>query len=268
MTETGRAITDEIAAEKADAVLDERDGRWVLTMTRPDPRPRGSRRTPSRSRPTCWSHDCGHHPVLVLPEQRRLEPGVTVEWFGDMYDVSTTVAVQRVEQDRSIVVDFADDDPPTRVEWRFVSRSDDTMLVRITETGFGGDGDPVAASAIDSKGGFTIVLAGLKALLEHGVELPLVADAFPDGVDSSARRAGSCVARAVGVPRQRVVIGRPSRWRPGIGSLPAEADAGELVLVHDRGVLHRVPHGPARAGWHLGVRSRHRGEPPPGGPGR
>jgi len=28
--------------------------------------------------------------------------------------------------------------------------------------------------------GFTIVLAGLKALLEHGIELNLVRDQFPD----------------------------------------------------------------------------------------
>lgn len=34
MTDTSRVISDEIAAEKPDAVLHERDGRWVLTMTR------------------------------------------------------------------------------------------------------------------------------------------------------------------------------------------------------------------------------------------
>jgi hypothetical protein len=30
-------------------------------------------------------------------------------------------------------------------------------------------------------GGFTMVLASLKALLEHGIVLNLVADHFPDG---------------------------------------------------------------------------------------
>ena len=29
-------------------------------------------------------------------------------------------------------------------------------------------------------GGFSLVLAGLKALLEHGIQLNLVADHFPD----------------------------------------------------------------------------------------
>lgn len=40
------------------------------------------------------------------------------------------------------------------------------------------------AQAIGSTGGFTFLLAGLKALLEHNVELNLVADYNPEGFDS------------------------------------------------------------------------------------
>jgi hypothetical protein len=40
----------------------------------------------------------------------------------------------------------------------------------------------VVTDALDSKGGFTWVLAGLKALLEHNIELNAVADAFPEGL--------------------------------------------------------------------------------------
>jgi len=36
-------------------------------------------------------------------------------------------------------------------------------------------------AAIDSMGGFSLVLAGLKTFLEHGVELNLTADRNPDG---------------------------------------------------------------------------------------
>ena len=36
--------------------------------------------------------------------------------------------------------------------------------------------------ALDSKGGFTWVLAGLKALMEHNLELNAIADAFPKGL--------------------------------------------------------------------------------------
>jgi hypothetical protein len=42
-----------------------------------------------------------------------------------------------------------------------------------------GDGDKVVRDALDSKGGFTWVLAGLKALLEHNIELKAIEDAHP-----------------------------------------------------------------------------------------
>lgn len=66
------------------------------------------------------------------------------------------------------------------MEWRFDARADDTTLVSISNWGFKGSEDEVVAKAIDAKGGFTLVLAGLKALLEHGVVLNLVADQHPD----------------------------------------------------------------------------------------
>jgi hypothetical protein len=37
-------------------------------------------------------------------------------------------------------------------------------------------------SAIDSAGGFSLVIAGLKAWLEHGIQLNLVTDRHPDGL--------------------------------------------------------------------------------------
>ena len=40
----------------------------------------------------------------------------------------------------------------------------------------------MVSDALDSKGGFTWVLAGLKALLEHNVELNAIMDAFPAGL--------------------------------------------------------------------------------------
>lgn len=49
--------------------------------------------------------------------------------------------------------------------------------------GFTGDADAVAGQAIASTEGFTLVLAGLKALLEHDVRLNLVADRFPKGLE-------------------------------------------------------------------------------------
>ncbi len=43
-----------------------------------------------------------------------------------------------------------------------------------------GDTDAQVGRAIDSAGGFALVLADAKAWLEHGIELNIVRDAHPD----------------------------------------------------------------------------------------
>ena len=42
-------------------------------------------------------------------------------------------------------------------------------------------GDELVKQVTDSTQGFSLVLAGLKAFLEHGIRLNLVADRFPEG---------------------------------------------------------------------------------------
>jgi len=54
-------------------------------------------------------------------------------------------------------------------------------MVSVTNSGFGGNGDKVVKQALDSTGGFALVLAGAKAFLEHNISLNLIADRFPDG---------------------------------------------------------------------------------------
>ena len=108
----------------------------------------------------------------------RLEPGKEIRWDWEMYGVSAQVTVKGVEHDRRILIEW--DDPPCPVEWLFTPRADNTTLVSISNWGFSGSEDDVVAKAIDSKGGFTLVLARLKALLEHNVVLNLVADHHPD----------------------------------------------------------------------------------------
>lgn len=109
----------------------------------------------------------------------RLEPDREVRWDWEMYGVHALVSVKAVEQNRRILIEW--DDPPCPVEWLFTPRADNTTLVSIANWGFHGSDDEIVAQAIDSMGGFTIVLAGLKAQLEHGIALNLVADHFPDG---------------------------------------------------------------------------------------
>lgn len=113
----------------------------------------------------------------------RLEPGARIQWDWAMYGVSAQVDVRAVEPPIRILLDWGGpDEPPTTVEWIFTALSDDTTFVGITTTGFTGDRDAIVAQAIDAMGGFSLVLAGAKAWLEHGIELNLVADRFPPGL--------------------------------------------------------------------------------------
>ena len=107
-----------------------------------------------------------------------LEAGAQVRWEWEMYGASTNVAVKAVERDKRILIEW--NDPPCPVEWKFEARGDDATLVTIETSEFRGSDSEILAQALDSKGGFTSVLAGCKALLEHGVSLNLVGDQFPD----------------------------------------------------------------------------------------
>ena len=115
-----------------------------------------------------------------------LEPGATVDWFWDMYGFSTQAHVVAVEPNRRILVDWMTGDVPTSIEWRFFPRPDRTTFVCITNSGFTGTGDVIARHAVGATEGFTFVLAGAKAYLEHGIVLNLVADRFPDGLEHPA----------------------------------------------------------------------------------
>ncbi len=109
----------------------------------------------------------------------RLKPGAGVRWEWDMFNVGTDVVVKTIEQEKRILIEW--DDPPTEVEWLFTPRGDAT-LVKVSNWGFHGSDDEVVAQAIDSKGGFTTLLAGAKGWLEHGIVLNVVRDQYPDGI--------------------------------------------------------------------------------------
>ncbi|HEU4765890.1 MAG TPA: SRPBCC family protein [Pyrinomonadaceae bacterium] len=112
----------------------------------------------------------------------RVEPGKELQWDWEMYNLSVPVKVKEVETNKRIVVDWGAYDEMTTIEWVFTARPDNTTYVSVTNSGFTGTDDEVVKKVLDSTGGFTEVLAGLKALLEHNVELNLVRDRYPDGV--------------------------------------------------------------------------------------
>ncbi|MEK4085299.1 SRPBCC family protein [Psychrobacillus sp. FSL K6-1415] len=107
----------------------------------------------------------------------RLEKGRRIRWEWEMYGVSAEFDVQEIEQNKRILIQFDDE---TTAEWLFTQRESEGTFVEIKNYGFKGNLTEIANQVIDSTGGYTIVLCGLKALLEHNIKLNLVADKFPD----------------------------------------------------------------------------------------
>ena len=113
----------------------------------------------------------------------RLEVGKQVQWDWEMYEVSAPVTAKVIEPNMRILIEWPGYSGLTTVEWRFAPQRDDTTFVSITETGFTGNGDELVKHVTDSTQGFTLVLAGLKAFLEHNVKLNLVRDRYPKGIE-------------------------------------------------------------------------------------
>ncbi len=106
----------------------------------------------------------------------KLENDAQVTWYWDWYNVSAELRVLRLVENRAIEIEWGEDSQ--KVLWEFEEVLDGTMTA-ISITGFSGSDNEVLAQAIDSKGGFSLVLAGAKAYLEHGIELQLVPDQNP-----------------------------------------------------------------------------------------
>jgi uncharacterized protein YndB with AHSA1/START domain len=113
----------------------------------------------------------------------RLEAGKQVEWTWEMYDVSASVDVKAIKPNKRIVIEWPGYSGLTTVEWKFTPQKDNSTFVTITESGFIGNGDELVKQVADSTQGFSLVLAGLKGLLEHNIQLNLVADRYPQGIE-------------------------------------------------------------------------------------
>lgn len=111
----------------------------------------------------------------------RLEQGKQIQWTWEMYNVDTLVDVKMIEPNKRIVFEWPVNNEPTVVEWIFTQEKDNTTFVNITNSGTSVTGDALVELAMGITGGFTMVLAAAKALLEHNIVLTLVADRFPEG---------------------------------------------------------------------------------------
>jgi len=113
----------------------------------------------------------------------RLQVGKQVQWDWEMYEVSAAVTAKVIAPNKRILIEWPGYSGLTTVEWTFAPQEDGTTFVSITEAGFTGTGDELVKQVTASTQGFTLVLAGLKALLEHNIKLNLVADRYPKGME-------------------------------------------------------------------------------------
>ena len=113
--------------------------------------------------------------------------GAELTWTWEMYNLDVPVQVVEVKPHSKIVIEWGDGEHRSTVRWDFKILADALTYVTISNYDFQGLDEEVVAKVIDSTGGFTMVLAGLKAWLEHGIALNLIGDKFPEELRNSGR---------------------------------------------------------------------------------
>lgn len=108
----------------------------------------------------------------------KLEEGKTIDWIWEMFDHTASVHVISIIPNKKIKIQWGSDEDAI-AEWIFKSIGANNTFITITNTGLKGTIDEIMAQIRDATGGFTWVLAGAKAYLEHGLELNLIADRYP-----------------------------------------------------------------------------------------
>lgn len=107
----------------------------------------------------------------------QLETGKTITWTWEMYGVSTNVLVKNIIQNEKNSTEWGE--PATTVDYEFIPLTNDTTYVVIRNYGFKETADDLIQAIKDNTCGFTTVLDGMKAYLEHNIKLNLIADKFP-----------------------------------------------------------------------------------------
>jgi|SRR5690606_2085657 len=106
-----------------------------------------------------------------------LEEGTYTTWEWEMYGVSTKVLTKKIIPFKLISTEWGE--PATTVDYEFTEIDAEKTYVVIKNYGFKEEGKDLIEAVKDNTGGFTTVLDGLKAYLEYGIKLNLIADKFP-----------------------------------------------------------------------------------------
>lgn len=106
----------------------------------------------------------------------KLEEGKTVTWEWEMYGVKNVVNVHQIILNQLIKTVWGE--PSVNVDYEFKTMENGTLVV-IKSYGFTQTDEELLRQVNDNTGGFTTVLDGCKAYLEHGINLRLIEDKFP-----------------------------------------------------------------------------------------
>lgn len=116
----------------------------------------------------------------------RLDGGQPVTWYWDDYGVNAEVSPHAIIKDKLIFFTWpAPGDIITTVEIHFSPRGKNAAFVTVEEKGWSAVNKKVIELVAGQTEGWTLVLTGLKAWLEHGIKLNLVADHNPEALAGS-----------------------------------------------------------------------------------
>lgn len=107
----------------------------------------------------------------------RLDRAVKVTWEWEVSQFSVPVVVGEITPGKKIIFQWGE--PAKTVVFAFEALTPEQTYVTATESGYTTIGNALLREIRDSTGGFTTVLDGMKAFLEHGISLNLIADKFP-----------------------------------------------------------------------------------------
>ena len=109
----------------------------------------------------------------------KLVAGKKIYWTWELNNLIIPVQVEQIDSNERIIIEWGEGKQKSTVEWEFKPLGKSKTFVTITNYDFQGVGTALISQIRDSTGGFNLLIAGLKAWLEHGIELNLVEDKLP-----------------------------------------------------------------------------------------
>lgn len=106
----------------------------------------------------------------------KLEEGKTIIWEWEMYNAKSEVKVLQIIPNQLIKTEWGLFS--NNVDYEFKEMEKGTLVI-IKSYGYSEKGNELLSVINDNTGGFTTVLDGCKAYLEHGINLRLIEDKFP-----------------------------------------------------------------------------------------